>query len=101
VGTAEGSVGEDELYYKPPAGWKVERMHEDVLYSASSAVESVNESDLVTVDGNGFPFTARRQFDDDSALDFDPREEFAGHREGYIFKLGSKGLGYYADRRRS
>jgi len=40
----------------------------------------------------------RRVFADDSALAFEAREEFSGRREGFVFRLGSKGLGYYEDR---
>lgn len=40
----------------------------------------------------------KRDFGDDSDLDYIPREEFAGRREGYVFRLGSKGIGYYTDR---
>ena len=37
-----------------------------------------------------------RTFDDDDEMrEFEAREEFAGRREGFIFRLGSKGLGYY------
>lgn len=39
-----------------------------------------------------------RVFDDDSELDYLPYEEFSGRKEGYVFRLGSKGLGYYTDR---
>lgn len=41
---------------------------------------------------------AKRVFFDDSSLDFIPRETFYGARDGFVFRLGSKGLGYYADR---
>jgi hypothetical protein len=41
--------------------------------------------------------TAKRQFSDDSALDYIPREEFSGTRPGYVYRLGSKGIGYYED----
>ena len=37
-----------------------------------------------------------RTFDeDDESREFEAREEFAGRRDGFIFRLGSKGLGYY------
>ena len=41
----------------------------------------------------------KRHFKDDSALEegFEAREEFAGRREGFVFRLGSLGLGYYPD----
>ena len=33
--------------------------------------------------------------EDDESRMFEAREEFGGRREGFIFRLGSKGLGYY------
>ena len=41
----------------------------------------------------------KRNLGDDSALisQFDAREEFAGGRKGFVFRLGSLGLGYYPD----
>lgn len=40
----------------------------------------------------------KRSFNDDSDLEYIPREEFAGRREGFVFRLGSRGIGYYTDR---
>ena len=34
----------------------------------------------------------------DRQLAFDPREEFAGARPGFVFRLGYLGVGYYEDR---
>jgi hypothetical protein len=34
----------------------------------------------------------------DKVLKFDAREEFAGRREGFVFRLGGQGIGYYEDR---
>ena len=47
--------------------------------------------------GDGEQLMGRREFSDDSARDFEAREEFGGYREGYIYRMGSKGLGYYED----
>ena len=33
----------------------------------------------------------------DASLKFDPREEFAGRRPGFVFRMGGQGLGYYED----
>lgn len=97
VGHGTAEVGsEDAHYYKPPPGWSVERV--TTVDSSSSSISSSVDAE-VTEDGNGFPFSARREFNDDSRLDFDPREEFAGRRPGYVFRLGSKGIGYYQDRK--
>ncbi len=45
---------------------------------------------------------SKRHFIDDSALadQFDAREEFAGRRDGCVYRLGSLGLGYYPDVRK-
>ena len=89
---------EDAHFYKPPPGWSVERI--DSSSSSSGSISGINHGDgEVAVDGNGFPFSPHREFNDDSGLDFDPREEFAGRRPGHVFRLGSKGVGYYEDRR--
>lgn len=42
----------------------------------------------------------KRQFSDDSHIEFRPYEEFSGVKEGFVFRLGSKGLGYYSDVRK-
>ena len=40
----------------------------------------------------------RRTFSpDDKNLKFDPREEFAGRRAGFVYRMGLMGLGYYED----
>lgn len=40
----------------------------------------------------------KRHFDEhDAELDFLPYEEFSGRKEGYMFRMGLKGLGYYYD----
>ena len=44
-------------------------------------------------------FDSRRHFRArDKELKFEPREEFAGKREGFVFRLGLMGVGYYEDR---
>jgi hypothetical protein len=43
----------------------------------------------------------KRQFSDDSYIDFLPYEEFSGEKKGFVFRLGSKGLGYYKDVRKA
>lgn len=64
-----------------------------VFVSTLSAVAEVDEAAAAAEEAN----YGKRRFDDDSALAFEAREEFGGHRPGYVFKLGSKGLGYYED----
>lgn len=59
--------------------------------SVDDQTDLVHGRNTVTSYGN-------RVFADDSALAFEPREEFAGRRGGFVFRLGSQGLGYYEDR---
>ena len=59
-----------------------------------------NVSKTNDVDATFSTFSAKRHFDDDSEFKFDPREEFSGPRDGYVFRLGSQGLGYYEDKPR-
>jgi len=45
-----------------------------------------------------WPGYGKRTFSErDLGLDFLPYEEFSGAKEGYVFRMGAKGLGYYAD----
>jgi zinc finger protein len=112
--TAEGSSlpaveesGEAE-YYQPPAGWSVTRadgvdsgISESEVDMSLSPDLPLGVSAMAESEGTNEPFDgSRRMFSDDSAIDFDAREEFAGRREGCVFRLGSKGLGYYADVRK-
>merc|ERR1719378_1477388 len=41
--------------------------------------------------------TKRRFNEGDAELAFIPYEEFSGRKEGYMFRMGLKGLGYYFD----
>jgi hypothetical protein len=72
-------IVEQEEYFEAPAGWKFEKVTEQDPLIAYHPV-------------------AGRKIGDDSDLDFIPREEFYGRREGYCFRLGSKGVGYYEDK---
>ena len=59
--------------------------------STDKANTMISENDSGMM--GGYPV---RTFDeDDESREFEAREEFAGRREGFIFRLGSKGLGYY------
>jgi len=93
-------ISEEEevpYFYQPPAGWSVERPNNSSMTVNSNAsygneISSSSDGDLL--------YNPRRVFDDDGPLGFDPREEFAGFRLGYVFRLGSKGLGYYEDKKK-
>eukprot|EP01031_Cornospumella_fuschlensis_P025574 gene25574-30879_t len=78
-------------YCSPPAGWSVERVHTTLPHPQT----------LLPTASVPAPFPEdlnKRVFNDDSDLAFIPRESFYGRREGYVFRLGSQGLGYYQDR---
>jgi hypothetical protein len=81
----------DENYYKGPEGWNFR------VDSSSSNVPDNDGEDVDDADGLPWPGYGKRQFDDDSKLRFEPREEFGGRRSGFVFRLGSQGLGYYED----
>jgi hypothetical protein len=72
-------IVEKEEYFEAPAGWKFEKVTEQDPLIAYHPVVG-------------------RKIGDDSDLDFIPREEFYARREGYCFRLGSKGVGYYEDK---
>ena len=45
-----------------------------------------------------WPGYGKRVFSEgDLQLDFLQYEEFSGAKEGYVFRMGAKGLGYYSD----
>lgn len=47
----------------------------------------------------GVILSSRRKFHPrDVGLKFDPHEEFSGRREGFVFRLGGQGVGYYEDK---
>ncbi len=80
----------EEYYYQPPAGWSVEKVN-----GGTSGNTEVDQSDSSVA-----ALSNKRHIDDDSDLDFIQYEEFSGRKDGYVFRLGSKGIGYYADRRK-
>jgi hypothetical protein len=110
-------LGEPE-YCTPPEGYSAARIGIGGLggiedYPASLRMDDsaagLKSSGLLTshaVDGSwdgqvGDDY-GKRRFNDDSALAdrFEAREEFAGRREGFVYRLGSLGLGYYPDVRK-
>lgn len=112
-------------YYQPPAGWKFLKPgeKEEASYAEDGDGDDDNEGGGGTVsstvdgvagdptggltDGSGGGSDGtkvgegygRRVFDPaDLDLGFDAREEWAGPRAGFVFRLGAQGLGYYEDR---
>jgi hypothetical protein len=108
----EEEEGEKPWFAEPPSGWKVEKLDEKLesLYSKSSALPSYSSSSSFTScstnsssseDDNILPDVAvKRHFDDvDLSLKYLPYEEFSGQKDGYVFRLGAQGLGYYEDKK--
>ncbi len=60
--------------------------------------EDVVDSSTIQVSEEVIQQATKRDFGDDSDLEYIPREEFAGRKEGFVFRLGSRGIGYYTDR---
>jgi hypothetical protein len=90
--------GKDEEYYQPPAGWSVEKVHGS--NSQTEVISTASTSTTTMATTTGISNNNKRQIEDDSDLDYIPYEEFSGRKEGYVFRLGSKGIGYYTDRAR-
>eukprot|EP01039_Chlorochromonas_danica_P000423 gene423-457_t len=74
--------------------WLAERVVGEETVIGGENAENIQASTFSSADTG----IAKRVFFDDSSLDFIPRETFYGARDGFVFRLGSKGLGYYADR---
>lgn len=79
---------DDSNYYQGPDGWKFERV------SSSAGVSAIQSSNELPWEGYD-----KRRFDEerDSKLKFLMYENFSGRKEGFVFRLGSQGLGYYED----
>jgi hypothetical protein len=86
------SADENAEFYSPPVGWVCEKLVSESSHEASERTK------LSTTENSAEITQKKRVFTDDSELDYIPREEFGGRREGYVFRLGSKGIGYYQDR---
>eukprot|EP01040_Poterioochromonas_malhamensis_P010219 gene10221-11116_t len=110
--TSVPEVPAESEYFQPPAGWKFEKnMNELPDYSTRHHQHDKKESEDNNNDSKNnnnideedrqtprAPEKYGRDLGDDSHLDFIPREEFGGAKKGYIFRLGSLGMGYYEDR---
>lgn len=77
-------IDESQLFYQPPPGWIFEK--KDMDDDNTSIFQSLPVSNN------------KRALSNDDALDYIPREEFGGKKDGFVFRLGSKGLGYYKDK---
>ena len=94
-------------YYSPPAGWSFQHTNDtsQVLVDKLEKVAHANEPLSSGQDDSenapvGVDETyGQRKFDPerDGKLKFLPYENFSGRKAGYVFRLGSNGLGYYED----
>lgn len=87
---SEVSIEEEQKsYYQSPVGWSFAKVNE-MIPSIDILTEENQKHHLVYL---------KRQFnvDRDSILKFLPYEEFSGFKEGFVYRLGSQGLGYYED----
>lgn len=102
--TTTSSSKEDE-YCAAPVGWSFHRLgthHQLQAPSNSTVVSSVmapeeGEVHAEQVVPKQFLHKPRKFSPRDMDLKFNPREEFAGRRPGFVFRLGAQGLGYYED----
>ena len=89
----------------PPAGWSAAK-------SSSAGVDDFSaelireiphpivpeERGSQSTNDLPYPGYGKRVFNDgDFALEYNAREEFAGGRSGFVFRMGGQGIGYYAD----
>lgn len=96
--TAEVGAEAEEEYCTPPPGIvAVEKITSHVIQHFADENEEVSAAveEVVVSAEIG---TGKRYLTDDSALKFLPYETFSGRKLGYVFRLGSQGLGYYEDK---
>lgn len=108
--SSSSSEGYSDDRYAPPAGWKFASAENFGNFTEAELTEMEQAEDEAENDSPEpaersrsddhdelGPNYGKRIFNDDSKLEFLPREEFGGRREGMVFRLGSMGLGYYED----
>mmetsp|Transcript_25931 Transcript_25931/g.24773 ORF Transcript_25931/g.24773 Transcript_25931/m.24773 type:complete len:668 (+) Transcript_25931:89-2092(+) len=86
-----------EWFHELPPGWSAAKSSSAAVEDQSSflvrSLPTISESEELPYEGYG-----KREFSQgDFALKYDPREEFAGKREGFVFRMGAQGIGYYED----
>ena len=94
----QGAISADKLHLPE---FNPELHHKQLLPKVEEEVEEKGDavdSVAVEISQEVILQAIKRDFGDDSDLQYIPREEFAGRREGFVFRLGSKGIGYYTDR---
>ena len=106
-----GETADGEWLCKPPAGWSAAKTsaasisdislaalprHHDVLGEGEDHVAAAAPSHELPFEGYGN--RALLFSKEDFQLKYIPREEWGGRREGFVFRLGAQGIGYYEDR---
>ena len=103
------STVEAEEVREGPTGWKAAKISADLhladainTYESSRTANKTNFYDQAVPQlepiSSGVAVPSKRVFsEDDFALQFIAHEEFGGRREGFVFRLGAQGLGYYTD----
>ena len=119
ITTTSSTSTPSSLYETAPIGW-----HSITTYHQSSSPHNItmdinnyidnnnkydNSNDDRSVIGGGSSSSSssssssdivynKRVFNErDIGLKFIAREEFGGYKEGFVFRLGAQGLGYYED----
>jgi hypothetical protein len=90
-------VDEKEWFHELPPGWSAAKSSSAAVEDQSAflvrSMPTIAESEELPYEDYG-----KRVFDQgDFALKYDPREEFAGKRAGFVFRMGAQGIGYYED----
>ena len=107
VSTSVSTGEETDIAYivVPPPGWSAAKSSSAGVddFSAQLFRETPTGSDTsvplsVSVDDVPYPGYGKRVFaESDFTLEYHAREEFAGRRSGFVFRMGAQGIGYYAD----
>jgi hypothetical protein len=97
--TLQHSSAEEQL----STTWKADTHESSSIPRAMASSGAKQDAENEGGDDENEAYSAvvrKRQFSDDSYIDFLPYEEFSGEKNGFVFRLGSKGLGYYKDVRK-
>jgi hypothetical protein len=108
-GAVEGGVeGASAEFAAGPQGWTAARINVDL--HVPPELDQYASSHTAGLDSNfydsaaplrpleGGTFATKRVFSEtDFQLEFIAKEEFGGRKEGFVFRLGAQGLGYYRD----
>ena len=84
-----------------PHGWTAAVKQDDeigIVQFPRHNESTVDTNSEQFIDALPYPNYGKRSFSPgDFDLKFDPREEFSGKRDGFVYRMGAQGLGYYED----